>query len=92
MRGLLYNGLVLSDTQQRRDADCGPKRTKNKRVTIIGHTGNVGYTDSEYIVKDGDTIDKILEEFKVTKEELSNYNDISNIKANDKLIIPTNNE
>lgn len=45
-----------------------------------------------YIVKDGDTIDKILEEFKVTKEELSNYNDISNIKANDKLIIPTNNE
>lgn len=54
MRGLLYNGLVLSDTQQRRDADCGPKRTKNKRVTIIGHTGNVGYTDLEYIVKDGD--------------------------------------
>ena len=54
MRGLLYNGLVLSDTQQRRDADCGPKRTKNKRVTIIGHTGNVGYTDSEYIVQDGD--------------------------------------
>ena len=54
MRGLLYNGLVLSDTQQRRDADCGPKRTKNKRITIIGHTGNVGYTDSEYIVQDGD--------------------------------------
>lgn len=54
MRGLLYNGLVLSDTQQRRDADCGPKRTKNKKVTIIGHTGNVGYTDSEYIVQDGD--------------------------------------
>lgn len=54
MRGLLYNGLVLSDTQQRRDSDCGPKRTKNKRVTIIGHTGNVGYTDSEYIVQDGD--------------------------------------
>lgn len=54
MRGLLYNGLVLSDTQQRRDADCGPKRTKSKRVTIIGHTGNVGYTDSEYIVQDGD--------------------------------------
>ena len=54
MRGLLYNGLVLSDTQQRRDADCGPKRTKSKRVTIIGHTGNVGYTDLEYLVKDGD--------------------------------------
>ena len=38
------------------------------------------------------SVNALLEEFKVTKEELSNYNDISNIKANDKLIIPTNNE
>lgn len=52
MRGLLYNGLVLSDTQ-RRDKECGPKRTKNKRVTIIDHTGNVGDRDLEYLVKDG---------------------------------------
>lgn len=44
-----------------------------------------------YIVKEGDTIDKILDEFKITKEELANYNDISNIKPNDKLVIPTNN-
>lgn len=45
-----------------------------------------------YIVKEEDTIDKILDNFNVTKEELENYNDLSNIKPKDKLIIPTHNE
>lgn len=45
-----------------------------------------------YIVKEEDNIDKILEKFNVTKEELANYNDITNIKPKDKLIIPSHNE
>lgn len=66
----------------------------NESVNLFDNISNAETysTYYVYIVKDGDTVDKILEEFKVTKEELSNYNDISNIKANDKLIIPTNNE
>ena len=43
-----------------------------------------------YIVKEEDTIDKILERYKITKEELENYNNIENIKPFDKIIIPTN--
>jgi len=43
-----------------------------------------------YIVKEDDTIDKILEKYKITKEDLENYNNIENIKAFDKIIIPTN--
>lgn len=43
-----------------------------------------------YIVKEEDTIDKILDKYKITKEELSNYNDIENIKPFDKIIIPQN--
>lgn len=42
-----------------------------------------------YFVKESDNIDKILAKYKITKEELENYNDLSNIKVNDKLIIPT---
>ena len=42
-----------------------------------------------YFVKENDNIEKILEKYKITKEELENYNDLSNIKVNDKLIIPT---
>ena len=45
-----------------------------------------------YIVKEDDTIDKILEKFKTNKEELINYNDLSDIKKGTKLIIPISNE
>ena len=41
-------------------------------------------------VMETDTIDKLLEEYNITKEELSKYNVIENIKPGDKLIIPTN--
>ena len=34
-----------------------------------------------YLVKEEDNIDKIMEKFSVTKDELENYNDLSNIKA-----------
>ena len=43
-----------------------------------------------YIVKEEDTIDKILEKYDVTKEDLELYNNIDNIKPYDKIIIPTN--
>lgn len=43
-----------------------------------------------YIVKEEDTIDKILDKYKITKEDLENYNNIENIKPFDKIIIPTN--
>ncbi len=41
-----------------------------------------------YIVRENDTIEQILEQFKVTKEELENYNDLSSITVGLKLIIP----
>lgn len=41
-----------------------------------------------YIVKEEDTIEKILSRYKITKEDLESYNDINNIKPGDKIIIP----
>ena len=35
-----------------------------------------------------DNIDKILAKYNISKEALASYNDISNIKVGDKLIIP----
>ena len=43
-----------------------------------------------YIVRENDTIEQILEQFKVTKEELESYNDLSSITVGLKLIIPAN--
>lgn len=41
-----------------------------------------------YIVKENDTLESILENYSVDKEELSKYNILDNIKIGDKIIIP----
>ena len=41
-----------------------------------------------YIVKEEDTIDRILVKYGISKDELESYNDITNIKPGDKVIIP----
>ena len=43
-----------------------------------------------YKVLENDTLDTILEKYNITKEMLSDYNNIENIIPGDKLIIPTN--
>lgn len=45
-----------------------------------------------YIVKEDDTIDKILTKYGITKEELEAYNDIAEIKPGDKVIVPKTSE
>ena len=43
-----------------------------------------------YLVQEDDSIDKILNKYKITKEDLALYNDINDIKKGTKLIIPDN--
>ena len=44
-----------------------------------------------YVVKEDDTIDKIMAKYGVTKDDLEAYNDISTIKPGDKVIVPKTN-
>ncbi len=41
-----------------------------------------------YIIREGDSIENILARYEITKEELASYNDLSDVKLGDKLIIP----
>ena len=52
-------------------------------------SGETYSTYHVYIVKEEDTIDKIMEKYSVSKEDLSNYSDLNDIKPGDKVIIPT---
>ena len=52
--------------------------------------GDTYVTYYVYIVKEDDTLDKIINKFNVSREELSKYNDLDNIHKNVKLIIPNN--
>ena len=45
-------------------------------------------TYNVFIIRDGDTLDSIMEKYNVTQDELEKYNDLSNLKLGDKLIIP----
>ena len=43
-----------------------------------------------YIVKEEDTLDSILKKYGITKEELSEYNNLDEIKSGSKVVIPNN--
>lgn len=43
-----------------------------------------------YILREGDTIETILDKYGVSLDELKNYNDLDNLKIGDKIIIPSN--
>ena len=47
-------------------------------------------TYSIYIIRQDETIQTVLEKYKITKEELEEYNDLSNIIEGSKVIIPVN--
>jgi len=76
------------------------KRENNKEMQEkIDSLFNQFSKDSEvyvtynvYIVREGDTLESILEKYNVDLEELKKYNDLSEIKLGDKLIIPNNYE
>lgn len=73
----------VNDTQDRDDTvDIGKDLFSNLDNTETYTTYYV------YIVKDDDTVEKILTKYDITKEDFENYNDINNIKAGDKVIIP----
>jgi len=61
--------------------------------TSINHDEDNFMTYYVHIVRDNDTLDDILTKYSVSKEDISEYNDLNNIKIGTKLIIPcVNNE
>lgn len=49
-------------------------------------------TYSVYILRGDETIESIMSKYNVNKEQLENYNDLSNLESGSKVIIPTTNE
>lgn len=46
-------------------------------------------TYSIYIMREGDTLEGVMDRYKVSKEDIENYNDLGSIQINSKVIIPT---
>lgn len=60
----------------------------NSLFNQFSSDSEVYVTYNVFILRDGDTIDSILEKYNITEETLRKYNDLSNLQLGDKLIIP----
>lgn len=76
------------------------KETENKMIETnvsslfsnINDSEETYSTYSVYIVREEETIQSILDKYKTSKEELDKYNELTNLKIGDKIIIPNTNE
>lgn len=66
----------------------------NDNINILGDISDKEeyVTYRVYTVMENDTIDTIMNKYNVSLEDIKKYNDISNLKPMDKLIIPSSNE
>ena len=82
--------------EEQMDIINNPDTTENNTVFNDSIFGNINNSETYatyyvYIVKDDDTIDKIIDKYKVSKDDISMYNTLENIVPGDKIIIPTTN-
>ena len=70
---------VVNDTSDRQNINVFNSFTEKESIA----------TYRVYIVREGDIVDGIIEKYGITKELLEKYNNITDIKIGDKLIIPT---
>ena len=63
----------------------------NKINSLFSNIGedNMYVSYNVYIIREGDTIEEIINKYNVSEEELKKYNDLSNLKLGDKIIIPS---
>ena len=76
-----------------------PRKDENELEQKINSIfNNSSFSDEVYvtynvfILREGDTLDSIMEKYNITKEELEKYNDLDNCGLGDKLIIPNSYE
>ncbi len=78
-----------NDKQEEKDKDDEKQESLFSNLTST----NESYTTYKiYIVKEEDTLEKILEKYSISKPQLEEYNDLTNISKGTKLIIPNNND
>lgn len=65
------------------------KEVMNSIFSAFANTEETYSTYSIYILREDDNLEEIIHKYKTTREILSEYNDLNNLKIGSKLIIPT---
>ena len=95
------NNDVKEEIKEIRDNKIEERETKDKKIDKADEVNKkiktLFNTDSDteeyityqiYIIRDGDTVDSIIAKYDIDVESLKEYNDISDLKIGDKIIIP----
>lgn len=65
------------------------KEVMDSIFSAFANTPETYATYSIYILREDDNLEEVMAKYKTTREELSEYNDLDNLKIGTKLIIPT---
>lgn len=93
----ISNERCIEDEEKYEIINAAENQKINKSTEISNILDNFSDEIAEYstyyiyIIREGDTVDTILTKYNTTKEKLEEYNDLSEIKIGDKIIIPENN-
>ena len=69
--------------------DNKSKEVINSIFESFANTEETYSTYSVYILRENETLDEVINKYKTTREELSEYNDLDNLRVGSKLIIPS---
>ena len=84
------NDLIDTKIDVQADEVIEPPKEIDKQDDLKNTQENKEYSIYRvYTVMEGDTLDSVLSKYKITREELEIYNDLSNITNGVKLIIPS---
>lgn len=80
--------VIKNDTQEEVKTTTDTK-VMNSIFSAFANTEETYTTYSVYLLRENDSIENIIENCGVTREELSYYNDLDNLNVGSKIIIPT---
>ena len=80
---------VVEEVEDDKDKD---NKTINSLFMSLTEEDETFSTYLVYIMRKNDSIEKVLDMYGITREELSNYNDLDSVEVGSKLIIPCSNE
>lgn len=66
------------------------KEVMNSIFTAFANTEETYASYSVYILRENEMLDDVISKYKITKEDLEEYNDLDNLRVGSKLIIPCN--
>lgn len=80
--------IIKNDIQEEVKTTTDTK-VMNSIFSAFANTEETYTTYSVYLLRENDSIENIIENYGVTREELSYYNDLDNLNVGSKIIIPT---